>query len=181
MKNFAEQVREITGGEGVPVVYDAVGQSTFEGSLASLKRRGLLVSFGQSSGPIAPFTTAALAKGSLFLTRPGLADYTVERTELLTRSRDLFAVVESGGAVSTVSTTPGQDEQDSPTLQGPTSKNTLPAPPVAVMVKARVLPAVTAAPPKVKVTGVMVPGVSATLWVWTGRVACCQVSLVWLS
>jgi NADPH:quinone reductase len=96
-EDFAERVREITGGRGVDVVYDSVGQSTFLHSLDCLRPMGMLVSFGQSSGPVGPITTDLLAqKGSLFLTRPSLMHYTARREDLLTHALDLFAMVSSG-------------------------------------------------------------------------------------
>lgn len=95
--NFAERVKKITKGEGLPVVYDSIGKATFEQSLDCLRRRGLMVSFGNSSGPVPPFAPAMLgAKGSLFLTRPSLPDYTATRPELEATARDLFKVVRSG-------------------------------------------------------------------------------------
>lgn len=96
-EDFVERVREITGGAGVAAVYDSVGRDTFERSLDCLRRRGTLVSFGQSSGPVPPFDVGLLAKkGSLFLTRPTLFHYTGERDELLATARELFEVVEQG-------------------------------------------------------------------------------------
>jgi NADPH2:quinone reductase len=96
-QDFAAEVSRLTGGEGVDVVYDSVGQSTFEGSLASLKRRGYFVSYGQSSGSIAPFSPGLLAaKGSLFLTRPTLVDYAATHDETVRRAGDLFTWLASG-------------------------------------------------------------------------------------
>jgi NADPH2:quinone reductase len=93
-KDFLEETKRITGGRGVAVVYDSVGKTTFEKSLDCLQPRGLLVSFGQCSGPIGPFNPAILAtKGSLFLTRPSLAHYIANRDELNWRSQELFAWV----------------------------------------------------------------------------------------
>jgi NADPH2:quinone reductase len=89
--DFLSEVRKITGGGGVHVVYDSVGATTFEKSLDCLRPRGTLVLFGQSSGPVPPFDPGKLAaKGSLFLTRPSLLHYTLERGELLRRAADLF-------------------------------------------------------------------------------------------
>ena len=89
--DFLTEVKKLTGGRGVRVIYDSVGQTTFDKSLDCLRPRGLLVLFGQSSGPVAPFDPARLAaKGSLFLTRPSLAHYTLDRQELLERASDLF-------------------------------------------------------------------------------------------
>ena len=92
-----ERVKEITGGEGVPVVYDSVGQATFMSSLDCLKPRGTLVSFGQSSGKVAPFDIGLLsAKGALYLTRPTLFYYTASRDELVYSANEVFDVVVSG-------------------------------------------------------------------------------------
>jgi NADPH2:quinone reductase len=96
-EDFAARVKEITNGKGVDVVYDSVGQSTFMKSLDCLRPMGMMVSFGQSSGPIPPFDLSVLAqKGSLFLTRPSLMTYTAKREDLLVHARDLFEVVQSG-------------------------------------------------------------------------------------
>ena len=96
-QDFVSEARRLTGGRGVAVVYDSVGESTFEGSLNSLAPRGMLVLFGQSSGPVPPVDPQVLnAKGSLYLTRPTLTHYTASRDELLTRARDLFAWMEAG-------------------------------------------------------------------------------------
>ncbi len=96
-EDFAARVREITGGRGVDVVYDSVGQATFMKSLDCLRPMGMLVSFGQSSGPMPPFDMAVLAqKGSLFLTRPTLMTYTAKRDDLLAHAHDLFEVIQSG-------------------------------------------------------------------------------------
>ncbi len=96
-EDFAARVREITGGAGVDVVYDSVGRDTFAGSIDSLKRRGLLVSFGQSSGPVPPFTTQLLnQKGSLYVTRPTLAHYVATRDELDSTAADLFDALRRG-------------------------------------------------------------------------------------
>lgn len=90
-EDFAEAVRRLTGGEGVDVVYDSVGKATFAGSLDSLRPRGYLVLYGQSSGPVQPIDPQVLnAKGSLFLTRPNLSHYALTRTELLTRASQVF-------------------------------------------------------------------------------------------
>lgn len=95
--DFAEQVKTITQGQGVDVVYDSVGQATFMKSLDCLRPMGTLVTFGQSSGPVAPLDIGILsAKGSLFLTRPSLMTYTARREDLLDHARDLFDVVASG-------------------------------------------------------------------------------------
>lgn len=95
--DFAEEVKRLTGGEGVHVVYDSVGKTTFEKSLECLRPRGYLVLFGQSSGPVPPFNLATLAaKGSLFVTRPNLAHYVSRREELLQRAQDLFNWLSTG-------------------------------------------------------------------------------------
>ncbi len=96
-ENFAARVREITDGQGVAAVYDSVGQATFMNSLDCLRRLGMMVSFGNASGPVPPFDPGILAaKGSLFLTRPSLMAYTAERADLLASAADLFDVVASG-------------------------------------------------------------------------------------
>ena len=90
-------MRDLTGGRGVAVAYDSVGKDTFEASLASLRRRGMLVLFGGSSGQVPPFDLQRLNKGgSLFATRPKLDDYTATRAELLERADEVFALVASG-------------------------------------------------------------------------------------
>jgi NADPH2:quinone reductase len=91
-ENFTEAARAFTDGRGVDVVYDSVGKTTFEGSLQSLRPRGMFVSFGNASGPIAPFPPLVLSQhGSLFFTRPTLAHYAHAPAELRARSDDLFA------------------------------------------------------------------------------------------
>jgi len=96
-ENFVERVRELTGGEGLPVVYDSVGRDTFTSSLECLRLRGTLVFFGQSSGPVPPFNLGELgARGSLYVTRPSLMHYVARRDELLANAADLFDVVEKG-------------------------------------------------------------------------------------
>lgn len=96
-ENFAERVREITGGQGVAVVYDSVGQATFMGSLDCLRPLGTMVSFGNASGPVPPFEPGILAaKGSLFLTRPSLMHYTAKRADLVASAAELFEVVGNG-------------------------------------------------------------------------------------
>jgi NADPH:quinone reductase len=95
--DFLAEVKKLTDNRGVHVVYDSVGQTTFDKSLECLKPRGYLVLFGQSSGPVPPFDPGKLgAKGSLFLTRPSLAHYTLDREELLQRANDLFNWTTSG-------------------------------------------------------------------------------------
>jgi len=96
-EDFVTRVREITGGAGVPVVYDSVGRSTWEGSLDCLQPLGLMVSFGNASGAVPPIQPLVLSeKGSLFLTRPTLMAYTARRKDLLAAADELFAVVSSG-------------------------------------------------------------------------------------
>ena len=96
-KDVVARVKEITKGKGVPVVYDGVGKDTWEMSLNCLAPRGMMVSFGNASGPVAPFAPAVLgAKGSLFLTRPSLGSYTATRKELEACAKALFKVVKSG-------------------------------------------------------------------------------------
>ena len=91
-QDFAAEVKRITSGEGVHVIYDSVGQTTFLPGLDVLVRRGMMVLFGQSSGPVAPIDPQLLnQKGSLYLTRPTLVHYTSTRAELLQRASDLFA------------------------------------------------------------------------------------------
>jgi len=96
-ESFVDRVKELTGGKGVPVVYDSVGKDTFDDSLRCLQPRGLMVSFGNASGAVEPFRPVLLAqKGSLFLTRPTLANYTATRQELEETTAELFDVVGSG-------------------------------------------------------------------------------------
>jgi NADPH2:quinone reductase len=96
-QDVAAEVRKLTGGTGVDVVYDSVGKDTFSGSLDSLRRRGTMVSFGNASGKVPPFEPVLLSeKGSLFLTRPKLADYTATREELETAANGLFEALARG-------------------------------------------------------------------------------------
>lgn len=100
-ENFVERVKQITGGKGVPVVYDAVGKDTFPASLDCLSPRGMFVSFGNSSGPIAGFDILLLSqKGSLYATRPTLATYTAARSALLAMAAEMFELVKAGKIVS---------------------------------------------------------------------------------
>ncbi len=95
-ENFTERVREITQGEGVAVVYDSVGKDTFNGSMDSLKRFGMMVSYGNASGPVPPVEPLMLSqKGSLYLTRPTLMDYTASREDLVASAYELFDMVRS--------------------------------------------------------------------------------------
>jgi NADPH2:quinone reductase len=95
-EDFAERVMEITGGKGVPVVYDAVGKDTFEGSLKCLARFGTFVSFGASSGPPPSVPASALAGRALYFTRPGLGPHTATRELLIDAAEALFDAVRSG-------------------------------------------------------------------------------------
>ena len=95
-QDFAEEINKSTNGEGVEVAYDAVGQTTFDGSISSLARRGYMVLYGQASGPVPPVDPRVLGNGSKFLTRPGLGDYTVTRQELEQRAGDVLGWVKSG-------------------------------------------------------------------------------------
>ena len=96
-ENFTQRVKEITSGKGVPVVYDSVGKSTWEGSLDCLQPRGMMVSFGNASGAVPPVNIGILAqKGSLFLTRPTLVSHIATRADLDETAKSLFDVVASG-------------------------------------------------------------------------------------
>lgn len=96
-ENFAARVRELTGGRGVDVVYDSVGKDTFMDSLSCLRPRGVMVSFGNSTGAVPAFEPALLSRmGSLFLTRPTLAHYTANRGELTAMADELFGLVRNG-------------------------------------------------------------------------------------
>lgn len=96
-QDVAAEVRRITGGKGVPVAYDSVGKDTFEGTLGSLARRGLFVTFGNASGPVPPFAPGRLAQGgSLYMTRPTLFDYIVTPDELAASAGALFEMIRSG-------------------------------------------------------------------------------------
>jgi NADPH2:quinone reductase len=96
-QDFEAEIKRLTDGRGVDVVYDSVGKDTFDRSLNCLRPRGVLALFGFSSGPVAPFDPAVLgAKGSLFLTRPGLNQYIATRDELVSRTSDLFTWLKSG-------------------------------------------------------------------------------------
>lgn len=105
-RDFVEEVARLTGGEGCAAVYDSVGADTWRGSLKCLRRRGMFVNFGQSSGMIRDFALSDLAAGgSLSANRPVLFDYVAERAELLERSADLFARILDGSVRLDVSTT----------------------------------------------------------------------------
>lgn len=96
-ENFVDAVRRFTGGRGADVAYDAVGASTFDGSLKSLRPRGMFVSYGNASGAVPPFSPLVLSKnGSLFFTRPSLLHYTRTAAELRARTNDLFAWIKAG-------------------------------------------------------------------------------------
>jgi NADPH2:quinone reductase len=102
-QDFEAEIKKLTGGRGVDVVYDSVGKDTFDKSLGCLRPRGMLALFGFSSGPVAPVDPAVLgAKGSLFLTRPGLNQYIATRDELVGRASDLFAWLAAGKLKVTV-------------------------------------------------------------------------------
>jgi NADPH2:quinone reductase len=102
-EDLVARVRELTGGKGVPVVYDSVGQSTFDKSLDCLAPLGMLVSFGQSSGSIPPVNLGILSqKGSLYITRPTLMTYTAARGDLVAAASELFEVVQSGAVTINV-------------------------------------------------------------------------------
>jgi NADPH2:quinone reductase len=96
-KDFVEEVKRLTGGKGVDVVYDSVGKTSFEGSLNCLRPRGMLVLFGASSGPVPPFDLIQLSgKGSLFITRPTLWHYVATRAELEWRAGDVLGWAAKG-------------------------------------------------------------------------------------
>jgi len=96
-QDFEAEVRRLTGGQGVQVVYDSVGKTTFEKGLACLARRGMMVLFGQSSGPVAPLDPQVLSqRGSLYLTRPTLFHYTATREELVERAGEVLGWIASG-------------------------------------------------------------------------------------
>lgn len=96
-EDFVARVKEITNGEGVPVVYDSIGKDTFSGSLDCLRPLGMMVTFGNASGPVPPVDTLELSKrGSLFLTRPTLFTYIAKRADLLATAQELFDVVATG-------------------------------------------------------------------------------------
>jgi len=96
-ENFVDRVKAITGGKGVPVVYDGIGKDTFPASLDCLSPRGMFVSYGNASGPVAAFNLGMLAqKGSLYATRPTLVTYASDRASLNAMASDLFAMIESG-------------------------------------------------------------------------------------
>ncbi|WP_308911025.1 quinone oxidoreductase family protein [Pseudokordiimonas caeni] len=102
-EDFVARVREITDGKGVPVVYDGVGRDTFMGSLDCLSRRGMMVSFGNATGPVAPFSPAVLAqKGSLFLTRPTMMDYVATREDLELSTSTVFDAIKAGHITASV-------------------------------------------------------------------------------
>jgi len=96
-KDFESEVKRLTGGAGIQVVYDSVGQATFDKSLTCLAPRGYLVLYGQASGPVPPFDPQVLnTRGSLFLTRPTLAHYTRNREELLSRADEVLGWAAKG-------------------------------------------------------------------------------------
>lgn len=105
-EDIVARVKEITGGAGVPVVYDSVGKDTFAASLDCLQRRGLMVSFGNASGAVEPFTPGELSRrGSLYITRPTLFDYMTNQHDAETMSAELFEMVTSGKVTINVNQT----------------------------------------------------------------------------
>ena len=105
-QDFEAEVKRLTGGRGVDVVYDSVGKTTFDKSLTVLRPRGTIALFGQSSGPVPPFDPAVLnARGSLFLTRPTLSHHMLDRKELVWRVEDVFRYVASGAVKVRISGT----------------------------------------------------------------------------
>jgi NADPH2:quinone reductase len=100
-ENFVERTKALTGGKGVPVVYDGVGKDTFPASLDCLAPRGMFVSYGNASGPVPPLDILMLtAKGSLYVTRPTLVTYTQTREQIAAMAKDLFDLVLAGKIVS---------------------------------------------------------------------------------
>lgn len=95
-EDFAARVKEITGGKGVPVVFDGVGKDTFDKSLECLSMFGMMVTFGNASGPVPPVDPAKQLKGHLYLTRPSLQPYSAARQDLVTLAADLFDIVKAG-------------------------------------------------------------------------------------
>jgi NADPH2:quinone reductase len=96
-ENFVDRVKELTGGKGVPVVYDGIGKDTFPASLDCLSPRGMFVSYGNASGPVAAFNLGMLAaKGSLYATRPTLVTYAADRASLNAMASELFGMIASG-------------------------------------------------------------------------------------
>jgi len=95
-QDFEEEVKRATDGHGLGIIYDAVGQTTFNKGLNCLGRRGYMALYGQASGPVPPIDSGALRNGSLFLTRPSLGDYTATREELLQRANEVLGWVNSG-------------------------------------------------------------------------------------
>jgi len=95
--DFEAETKRLTGGKGVDVVYDSVGKTTFDKGLNTLRLRGMMVLFGGSSGPVPPFDLIALSqKGSLYVTRPTLLNYTAAREELVARSSAVFSMIAAG-------------------------------------------------------------------------------------
>lgn len=95
-EDFAARVKDITGGKGVPVVYDSVGKDTFDKSLECLSTCGTMVTFGNASGPVPPIELSSKLKGHLYVTRPSLGPYTAARADLVSLANDLFDIVKSG-------------------------------------------------------------------------------------
>jgi NADPH2:quinone reductase len=95
-EDFVAKVKEVTSGAGVPVVYDSVGKDTFDRSIECLRPFGVMVAFGNASGPVPPVDLAQVSRGTLFLTRPAFAAYTAKREDLAATASDLMDVVSSG-------------------------------------------------------------------------------------
>jgi NADPH2:quinone reductase len=95
-ENVVEKVMELTDGKGVPVVYDGVGRSTWDISLACLQKRGMMVNFGNASGPVTGIDLSALQKKSLYVTRPGITAYLDTRPKLTAAAEDLFSLISQG-------------------------------------------------------------------------------------
>ena len=111
--DFEAEVKRLTDGQGVDVVYDSVAKTTFDKSLNCLRPRGYLALFGQSSGPVPPFDLSRLSRGSLFITRPGLGHHAADREELMGRAGDLFEWITAGALKLRIDRTfPLQDAAD---------------------------------------------------------------------
>jgi NADPH2:quinone reductase len=124
-ENFVERVREITNGAGVPVVFDSIGKDTFAGSLDCLHPRGMLVCFGNASGPVPPFDLSVLAqKGSLYITRPILSTYIASSSDLELTASSLFSIVESGKVIIDISNRYALKDATQAHLELETRKNT---------------------------------------------------------
>ncbi len=102
-QDFEDEMRRLTGGAGVKIIYDAVGQTTFEKGLRVLGRRGCMCLYGQAGGPVGMVDSGALRNGSLYLTRPSLGDYTATRSELLRRAQECLDWVQTGAVKLNIS------------------------------------------------------------------------------